>query len=1164
MLGIVGFLMAVAVTVDYHRVVDYLFSDEAVYYMMAESIVYDRDLEYTPQDLQRVYEEGWYAGPQGVFLTKLTDGRIVYSKSFVFALFLAPFLAVFGFHGFLILNMLLLFLMIWMGWAYLRQFNGSQISLMLSLTFFLLSASFLYTFWLAPETFNMFCITAGLFLWIYERDEGGDAGASGMSRSSFRRTCAPLRFVRWLVATPEGRLFLAPVPIAIAGASKLPNILFIFPIVADIVFEGYTALVHTHTRASDENRWFWRSPAFWMSAKKFLLVTFIFVAVVGVFYGLQYVLTGHFNPYAGDRKTFHWNFPFASQGGWEDGTRLSNDDYQQTQFYFHPKSLLYNVYYYVFGRFTGVLPYFFCALLALYYFGRSLFALPVKGRQDASALRRAKPRHDETLRRVFIVLTIGASIFAYIYKAPANYQGGGGAFGNRFFLNIYPAFLFLVTLIPGIRSLAVGWLVGSLFLAQSLVNPFQTSYYPAAHAFRFPFRLLPVELTLVDTLPTNINHHLVQTAHRQDPPYRLYFADEYVYDISTQGFWVQGERRTDMVLRTYEPEPEPYLAVTITNGLVANQVDVTVAGQTRTVHFTRPRGRRHLVFSLDWSLPYFQSRLYPVSIRSHNGFIPKFTPGTGRDDIRYLGCRARLSFEPLTVGEALVENGHVDAAIALLEPVVEKSRKNMAVCAVLANAYQQNGQLGDAMNVLEHSIALLPYFQEEMLEACEEQGESCVSELMASTFLSGLHLDSADRRHVEATEERGRHKTDHLAALLAPMTRRYEAEATTGTNGGSVEQADASAGQILTFTPSQHQPGYLVYGQRAEYLPGKYQARFWMKIGQSPPQQASTRGITAYFEVFDTRLGIIAQDSVAAESEEPEGEHEFKAYTLDFDLPRAAELQFRVKTTGFSEVSADVIEVYPRLPLQLVQTAAQVKRARGAYDEALRLWQDLCSVDPWTPQYRREVLATLLDAEYWNGALAFLTQYHSLADPRTGLATLLLEAQQISGARVLDYREELLSRFSPGIVRDDEFSGTIRLLGYELSADAVHPGENVRIRYFWKSVNQIDEDYAIFVHFLKKGLLPFAHERVQLARLLRRPVTTMFQHDHYPLHGTYPTNRWLPGEMVREQYELTVPAHIEPGTYEIWLGVWNPLTNKRLQSNGDTKMKIGELEIHNP
>ena len=73
LLALFAFLAALALTVDYQRVVNYLFGDEAVYYMMAQSFAYDLDLEYTQKDLWRVYQDGWHAGPQGVFLRKIAD-----------------------------------------------------------------------------------------------------------------------------------------------------------------------------------------------------------------------------------------------------------------------------------------------------------------------------------------------------------------------------------------------------------------------------------------------------------------------------------------------------------------------------------------------------------------------------------------------------------------------------------------------------------------------------------------------------------------------------------------------------------------------------------------------------------------------------------------------------------------------------------------------------------------------------------------------------------------------------------------------------------------------------------------------------------------------------------------------------------------------------------
>ena len=485
LIGLIGFLLAVAATTDYHRVVDYLFSDEAVYYMMAQSLAFDGDLEYTRQDLQRVYAEGWYAGPQGVYLTKIDDGTIYYGKYFIYSLFLAPFLAVFGFQGFLIFNMILLGLMIWMGWRYLRQFNPSGLALLIAVTFYLLSASFVYTFWLTPETFTMFWITTGLFLWLYRREErlqakhsytrmltqehtrrtawdrGPIAAAYSPPEISLwqRMTAAFARgylrgstFLKWLFVSPDGRLYLAPIPLAIAYAAKITNVFFLLPILIDALLVGYRTY-RSHSQKSRLKRVF---PV----AASLVTIGLIFIIVAQLFVGIQLLLTGQTNQYAGDRRMFIGNFPFNSPWEvWQQGIRHSNDDYWTTSFFLTPKTLLYNIYYYLFGRFTGMFPYFICSFLALYFFLRVVL------------VKHASPiETQEKWRRLALLFAIVAHIGAYILIAPINYHGGSGAFGNRFFLNIYPAFLFLITTVSPQRdtrsfplSLLITWLIGSLF-----------------------------------------------------------------------------------------------------------------------------------------------------------------------------------------------------------------------------------------------------------------------------------------------------------------------------------------------------------------------------------------------------------------------------------------------------------------------------------------------------------------------------------------------------------------------------------------------------------------------------------------------------------------------------------------------------------------------------
>lgn len=1199
-LGLCIFFLTLAVNIDYHRVVNYLFSDEAVYYMMAQSFAYDQDLEYTQQDLFRVYRDGWHLGPQGVFLNKILDyrltersfqqlqqqpipqdvlaklrtlsnqnistqekflsavrhtigaehtqkyislilqaaetenERIYYSKSFVYALFLAPFVLLFGFNGFLLLNMGLLLFMIWMGWRYLQQFNSRSTSLFISAIFFLVSASFIYTFWITPEVFNMFCITLGLFLWLYRSKKQGIRVQKTYTRkkSGFGGFLfAPLTLGKWLVTTPEGRLYLAPVPIAIAAASKLPNALFILPIVADLFVESYRGIFYRETGSfagTSRMPLRWKSQRIWRYLGKLVLISLLFWLIFLSSYVFQYVLTGHFNPYAGDRKAFYWKFPFSvGSDVWEQGFRLSNDDYFEKSFFFHPKVFLYNIYYYLFGRFTGMLPYFCCSFLALWYF--------------FSSTRRRKEYQQESLhKRWLLLLTIVASILSYIFMAPTNYQGGGGAFGNRFFVNIYPAFLFLITGISSLRPLMVAWLVGAIFLAQSLINPFQTSFSPAPHAYRGLYRFLPVELSIVETLPTLVNPHLMQLLHDETPPFRLYFADDHIYDITPSGFWVRGEETTEFIIRAYDPQE--YLALTLMNGPVENQVDVTVSGVTQTVIFDAAHETRRLIFPLQWSMPYFDNRLYPVKIRSHHSYIPRFTGESGLNLPYPLGCHVGLSFNPLEIGKALRENQQPQQAIQILTSLVAAHPKDIHARYELAQAYQQADLPEAAEQELLHCQALLPKFRQKITSHCQTLGEACTKEHISDD----IEIETASG----------------LVRFLHPLIRRYEAENLSHNTGKELFWQEASNNKVAVFTPETDVAGFLVFGPFSEYQPGTYQARFRINLQTSQETQTFPSGPALFIEVFHKKLGILARQAISLETGLSAKSTPFQDYTLNFALAYPGILEFRVQTTGTARVSVDKIDVYQRLPLQIYETLAQNNLQQGNVYSALELTQELLKVDPWTPKLQIEYLQILHQTSQWKQALEFLTGNPHVSEIQTGIASVLFDSlPQIDHQDLRRFLEELYQTFIPNIPFYTEFSDRIAFVGYDISASTLAPGEHFSVEYIWKALDTMNADYAFFVHFSKKGGWVESETIAKIKRRLGLGGQQMFQQDHEPLNGAYPTSNWIPGEWVRERYEVIVPSDLEPGTYEIWIGVWNPLTKTRLQSDNASKIKIGEIVI---
>src|SRR5205823_120820 len=136
------------------------------------------------------------------------------------------------------------------------------------------------------------------------------------------------------------------------------------------------------------------------------------------------------------------------------------------------------------GRYAGLLPYFFPGMLVALLF-------------LASSPRAAW--------QWLVAGTIAAAVLMHVLVWPFTYNGGGGPIGNRYFLSFYPLFLFLIPATAGIGTAVTGLIVGSLFTASVVLNPFYASANPGDHAKSGPLRLLPIDLTLLNDLPVAQN-----------------------------------------------------------------------------------------------------------------------------------------------------------------------------------------------------------------------------------------------------------------------------------------------------------------------------------------------------------------------------------------------------------------------------------------------------------------------------------------------------------------------------------------------------------------------------------------------------------------------------------------------------------------------------------
>jgi hypothetical protein len=573
--------------------------DGAIYYAMAWSLARDHDLRFDEGDLARVRAE-YPNGPQGIFLKRASggltvegvagfpwvrrvradEGRLYYAKAFVHPLVVAPLVAVLGTRGLTLANGLLLSAALWLAFFVLRRRGlGPWSAVAVAVGLLLLTVTPVYLAWPTPEVFGLAVITAGLAAWA------------------------------------AGRPLLAALLFGVAGYLKPPNVLMAAPLGFDPLFprEGGSLF----------------GPGLGRRLGESLRRGTVLALTAASLYALNAAFTGELNYQGGERKTFYGRFPFDAAGSTFDdsgawmttnqlGPLVAGRDEEKITVQSGParnpaelrESFGWNLGYFWAGRFGGALAYFFPAVLAL-----ALFLLG--GPRDRAGW----------LAFVAVVL----SWLAYLWIIPDNWYGGGGTVGNRYFLSLLPAFLFLV---PARRAwwVGAGSVVGAaVFLAPVLASPVRHSLHPGDHATRAAFKVLPAELTMLNDLSVFTEpwrkkrpFGFVGNPERPADPdaYFLYFLDDGTFGKEEwgghAGFWLRSEASAEVVVRAFDLAPVDRVVVRVTGGPLGDSVTARLGWHSGRVtvgpgqigEITLPAGR---------GVRYYDTYLHVLRFRSRRG-----------------------------------------------------------------------------------------------------------------------------------------------------------------------------------------------------------------------------------------------------------------------------------------------------------------------------------------------------------------------------------------------------------------------------------------------------------------------------------------------------------------------------------------------------------------
>ena len=117
----------------------------------------------------------------------------------------------------------------------------------------------------------------------------------------------------------------------------------------------------------------------------------------------------------------------------------------------------------------------------------------------------------------------------------------------------------------------------------------------------------------------------------------------------------------------------------------------------------------------------------------------------------------------------------------------------------------------------------------------------------------------------------------------------------------------------------------------------------------------------------------------------------------------------------------------------------------------------------------------------------------------------------------------------------------VRLLGYAINTDRVAPGETLLLTLYWQSLAPMAESYTVFTH------------------LLDTDGQIQAQMDSEPQGGSLPTDRWTVGQVVQDNYALTVSSEALPGPHVLEVGMYLLETLERLPvRDPDSSAPLGD------
>lgn len=133
------------------------------------------------------------------------------------------------------------------------------------------------------------------------------------------------------------------------------------------------------------------------------------------------------------------------------------------------------------------------------------------------------------------------------------------------------------------------------------------------------------------------------------------------------------------------------------------------------------------------------------------------------------------------------------------------------------------------------------------------------------------------------------------------------------------------------------------------------------------------------------------------------------------------------------------------------------------------------------------------------------------------------------------------------------WNNEIGLLGYDLSQKKASPGDTLRLTLYWQAKRTMRKSYSVFTHLLDSQNHIWA------------------QKDGVPANWTRPTTGWVAGEVIADEYKLSIDPQAPAGSYVLEIGLYEAASGQRLpvvdgqgQIVGDHLLLPQQIQVAEP